>query len=146
MAIMQTATEQRNAEVVARLYDAFARRDIPAALSTMADDIEWHESDELPWGGTQHGPDAVAQYIFAAALEVVPNLAVTPDQLLASGDTVSVTHRYTGTGFLTRKQLDVPGIGVYDLRDGRIARYRQFVDGSKFREVLLADIAGTQSH
>jgi ketosteroid isomerase-like protein len=143
---MQTATEQNNADAVVRLYDAFARRDIPAALATMADDVEWHESDELPWGGTQHGPDRVAQYIFAAALEVVPNLQVTPDQLIASGDTVSVTHRYTGTGFLTGRQLDVPGIGVYDLRDGKIARYRQFVDATKFREVLLAHVAATQLH
>lgn len=142
---MNTTAEQRNAEVVSTLYSAFADRDIATALDTMAEDIEWHESDDLPWGGVEHGREAVAQHIFAAALEVIGDLVVTPDQILAAGDTVTVRHRYVGIGFLTHKKLEVPGIGVYDLADGKIVRYRQFVDGRQFVEVLLAHLAATQT-
>ena len=58
---MSTTTERRNIEAVRRLYDAFARRDMTAAADTMAANIQWHESVELPWGGTHTSPPAVHQ-------------------------------------------------------------------------------------
>jgi uncharacterized protein len=134
----QTITRDEAAAVVLPLYDAFARRDVPAGLACMADDIAWHEAAGLPWGGLQVGPAAVAEGVFAPALERVPDLAVTPQDVVTSGDTVIVVQRYTGTVAATGAELDVVGVGVWDVRDGRIARYRQFVDTVLFRAAIGA--------
>jgi hypothetical protein len=58
-----------------------------------------------------HGPAAVAENAFVHALELVPDLAVTPEQIMASDGTVVVVQRYTGAAATGRK-LDVVGVGV----------------------------------
>ncbi len=63
-------------DTVMGVYDGFARRDLPGTLAVLADEIEWHEADGLPWGGRQHGPAAVAQNVFANIS--VKNTAVYP--------------------------------------------------------------------
>ena len=54
------------------------------------------------------------------------------------GDTIAIAQRYTGTAEATGKQLDLIGVGLWDVRDGKVARYRQFVDTVKFCEVVPA--------
>jgi hypothetical protein len=123
-------------ELVRSVYEGFARRDLPGTLAMLADDIEWHEADGLPWGGLQRGPAAVAERVFGPALELVPDLEVTPEQVFESGGTVSVVQRYTGTAS-TGRTLDLLGVGVWDVSGSRIVRYRQFVDTVRFRDVVL---------
>jgi ketosteroid isomerase-like protein len=129
-------TSDQISAAVLQLYDAFARRDLPAGLACMTDDIQWHEADGLPWGGLRVGPEAVTEGVFAPSLALIPDLAVTPEHVVTSGDTVIVMHRYTGTVAATGAKLDLAGIGVWDVRDGRISRYWQFVDTVLFREAL----------
>ncbi len=67
-------------------------------------------------------------------MQDIPDFAVTPEQFIASGDTVAVVARYTGTGKETGKDLDLPVAHVFDVRDGKVVQFRQFVDTAKFRE------------
>lgn len=134
--IAQTTASDPATAAVMPLYDAFARRDVPAALACLADDIEWHEAAGLPWGGFAAGPSRVAETVFAPALELFPDLTVTPEEIVTSGDTVIVVHRYTGTGEATGAILNVLGVGIWDVRDGCIWRYRQFVDTMSFRAAI----------
>ncbi len=55
---------------------------------------------------------------------------------MGSGDTVAAVVRYTGTGKATGKALNVPVVHVWDIRDGKAARFRQFIDTVKFGEVV----------
>jgi ketosteroid isomerase-like protein len=43
---------------------------------------------------------------------------------------------YTGTGKATGKALDLPVVHIWDIRDGKLARFRQFIDTVKFAEVV----------
>jgi type IV secretion system protein VirD4 len=49
----------------------------------------------------------------------------------------------TFSGKATGKQLDLPVVHVWDVRDGKIARFRQFADTAKFPEVVAAELATT---
>ena len=62
--------------------------------------------------------------------------ALAPEEFIASGDTVAVVVRYTGTGKDTGKELDLPVVHVWDVRNGTLAQFRQFMDTAKFREVV----------
>ncbi len=64
-----------------------------------------------------------------------------PEEFVASGDTVVVVVRYTGTGKVTGKALDVPAVHVWEIRDGKLARFRQFIDTVQFAEVVPADVS-----
>lgn len=131
----------KSVEAVQGVYEAFERGDVPAVLAAMADGIEWHEAEGMPYAGVYHGPDAVAENVLGPLTEDIPDFAAAPEELIASGDTVAVVARYTGTGKATGKQLDLRVVHVWDVRDGKIARFRQFADTAKFVEVVPAEIA-----
>ena len=133
----------QSVEVVRSMYEAFGRGDVPAVLGAMAADIEWHEAEGMPYGGVYHGPDEVAQKVFGPLLEDVPDFALTPEEFIPSGDTVAVVIRYTGTGKATGKALNLLVAHVWDVRDGKIARFRQFADTAKYLEVVPAEAATT---
>ena len=106
---------EQNVEFVKSIYGAFAQGDVPTVLGAFADDIEWSE-----------------------ATEDVEGFAITPEELIGSGANVVSIVRYTGTGKATGKALDVPVVHVWEIRDGKLARFRQFIDTVKFAEVVPA--------
>lgn len=132
---------EKSVEVVTGIYEALGRGDVPAVLAAMADDIEWYEAEGMPYGGLHHGPDAAAQNVLGPLAQDIPDFAATPEELIASRDTVAVVAHYTGTGKATGRKLDLRVVHVWDVRDGKIARFRQFADTVKFLEVVPAEIA-----
>jgi ketosteroid isomerase-like protein len=132
---------EQNVEFVNGVYGAFGRGDVPAVLGAFAEDIEWFEAEGMPYGGLHHGPEAVAQNVFGPITEDVEGFAVTPEELIGSGATVAAVVRYTGTGKATGKALDVPVFHVWEIRDGKLARFRQFIDTVKYAEVVPASVA-----
>jgi uncharacterized protein len=127
---------EQNIEFLKGIYGAFARGDVPAVLAAFADDIEWYEAEGMPYGGLYRGGEAVAQNVFGPISQDVDGFAVTPEEFVGSGETVAAVVRYTGTGKATGKALDVPAVHVWDVRDGKAARFRQFIDTVKFGEVV----------
>ena len=127
---------EQSIELVKRVYGAFERRDVPAVLGAFADDIEWYEADGMPYGGLHRGGEAVAQKVFGPIAEDVEGFAVVPEEFMGSGETVAAVVRYTGTGKETGKALDLPAVHIWDIRDGKLARFRQFIDTVKFAEVV----------
>lgn len=130
-------------EVLKGAYEAFGRGDVPAVLGAMTDDIEWYEAEGMPYGGLYHGGEAVVQNVFGPITTDIPDFTVAPEDFIGSGDTVAVVVRYTGTGKATGKELDLRVVHVWDVRDGKIARFRQFADTAKFLEVVPAEVATT---
>jgi ketosteroid isomerase-like protein len=130
-----------SADVVRDMYEAFARGDVAAVLAAMVDDIEWHESEGMPYGGVHRSPDAVVQGVFGPLLHDIPDFTVTPEEIIASGDRVAVVARYGGTGAESGARLDLQVVHVYDVRDGKVVRFRQFADTVKFLEVVPATVA-----
>jgi ketosteroid isomerase-like protein len=58
--------------------------------------------------------------------------------VIGSGDSVAVVVRYTGTGKGTGKALDLQVVHIWDVRNGKVVRFRQFADTAKFLEVVPA--------
>ena len=127
---------EQSVEVVRGAYDALGRGDLAGVLGAMADDIKWYQAEGGPYGGLYRGGEGVAQNVFGPLMRDIPNFAVTPEQFIASGDTVAVVVRYTGTGKETGKELNLPVAHVWEVRDGKLAQFRQFMDTVKFLEVV----------
>jgi len=134
---------QESVELVKGIYAAFRRGDVPAVLAAMAHDIDWQEAEGMPYGRRHRGPDAAAQNVLGPVAQDIPDFAATPEELIPCGETVAVVARYTGTGKVTGKELDLRVVHVWDLRDGKIARFRQFADAAKFLDVVPAEVASS---
>ena len=128
----------QNVEWVSGIYDAFSQGDIPTVLGAFADDVEWFEAEGMPYGGLYRSGEAVLQNVFGPIAADLEGFAVTPEEYIGSGEAVAAIVRYTGTGKATGKTLDLPAVHVWELRDGKLARFRQFIDTVKFAEVVPA--------
>lgn len=116
--------------VVRSVYDAFAKGDIDAVLGLMSDKVEWNEAEHFPYwpGGPFIGPQAVLNNVFARVGQDFDDFKVDVGRLVGCGETVLSEVRYRGTAKATGKRLDVQVAHVWDVRDGKIARFQQYAD------------------
>jgi limonene-1,2-epoxide hydrolase len=108
-------------EIVTTFLDAMARKDYDAGLTFVADDCEY---ENLPMGKTTGpaGVRAVVEPFFAHVLE--NDLKVL--RQAAQGSTVFLErldrHR------LADRWVELPVTGVFEVRDGKIAVWRDYFD------------------
>lgn len=126
-----------NVDILRDGYAAFSRGDIPAVLAVLDPDIEWIEPEGYPWGATYRGHDEVLGLFGTAAQMLGPDWRVEPDELLPCGDDgVLALGHHRGTG--ERGPWAVPFAMVWQLRDGRAVRFRQYGDTVLMRAVAAA--------
>jgi ketosteroid isomerase-like protein len=126
-----------NVEAARRSYEAFARGDMDAVLADMHEEIEWHQAQGLPHGGTYHGLLEVRRAIFDPLDEEWwDEFSADPDEFLDAGAEVVVLGRYRGRAKGTGKPLDVPFAHIWTFRDGKAVRFRQFLDTAGWVEAL----------
>ena len=115
------------AQVVEQAYEAFGRGDIPAVMGLLDEGVEWTAPRSLPHGGSFKGRDEVGQFFtgLGAAWE---GLALDVEAVAeVGGDLVVGVLRADGT----RRGAGPSSYGavhVFDVRDGRIARFREYTD------------------
>ena len=126
-----------NVELVRRAYEAFDRGDMDAVVADMHPDIEWHQAQGLPHGGTYYGLAVVQQAIFAPLGERWwDDFRADREEFLDAGEQVIVLGRYTGRAKETGRRLDVPYAHVWTFRGGKAIRFRQFLDTAGWRAAL----------
>lgn len=122
-------TRDEVAAMFERRREAFDRQDVAALAADYAIDCVI----ESPSGGTHQGQAAAAQVLRAVfdALDVKMHQL----SLIIDGDTVAQVFTIEGQGvgqFLglppTGKSFKVPGVFLYDLRNGKIVRERRIYD------------------
>jgi hypothetical protein len=126
-----------NADAVRRAYAAFAAGDLDGALAAMHPQVEWHQAQGLPHGGVYHGLEAVRAAVFDPIWrEWWSSFTATPETVIGAGDDVVALGRYQGTARATGRPLDVPFAHVWTFADGRVVRFRQFVDTQGWNDAL----------
>ena len=119
---------EQDVGTIRRAYDAFNRQDIPSVLEAFDSEIEWQE----PGGGrapqgTFRGAESVANDVFSTVPENFDEFRAEPDTFIDAGDHVVVTGQFRarakGGGV-----LDAPFGNVWEMRNGKAARFRNYVD------------------
>jgi ketosteroid isomerase-like protein len=130
-----------NVNLLKSLYAAFGSGDIPTVLGTMDSDIHWYEAESNPYmpsGEPWVGPDAVLNNLFLKLGADWDGFTVHPKTFHDAGDSVIVEARYTGTFKATGKSADAQVCHVWDVKDGKITRFQQYVDTAKVQDVMGA--------
>jgi ketosteroid isomerase-like protein len=119
---------QENVDLVRGGYDDFNSGNIEALTARFDADIEWNEpgGGNAP-SGTFRGPDSVANDVFATVPENFEEFSCTVEDARDDGDTVVVTARFKGTS-KSGVELDTQAEHVWEIRDGKIARFENKVD------------------
>ena len=135
-------SRQEAVEVIDRLHNAQTRLyddgDPEAVRGVLTDDIAWHVPGASPIAGSYHGIDEVVAYMLARRELADGTFRMHRlDVLTGSGQTVAV---------LTDGEVSVGGrlrrwstVGVYRVRDGRVAECRLVpFDQAEFDEIWAA--------
>lgn len=130
-----------NVKLLKDLYAAFGRGDIPTVLGAMSPDIRWHQAENNPYrpsGEAWVGPDAILNNLFMRLGAEWDGFTVHTGKFHGAGDSVIVEARYTGTFKPTGKSMNTQVCHVWDVKDGKVTRFQQYVDTAKLHEVMGA--------
>jgi uncharacterized protein len=125
----EATTQLQNIEIVKKLYEVFARRDINSILQLLSPDVEWGEPDNPhnPAAGTRHGHNGFLEWlnIGRQAEEI---LALEPKKFLTDIDTVAVVGYTKCIAKPTRKSYETDFVHLVTLKDGKVIRFKEFFD------------------
>jgi ketosteroid isomerase-like protein len=117
-------------ELIQQSWAKWEKGDIPAVLSVLADDVEWTIAgppDILPFSGTRHGPEQVAQSL-AQLGEAMESAQIEPREFVAQDDRgILLGHsryRVRRTGRSYEEEFAV----AYTLHEGKVTKFQSYGD------------------
>jgi ketosteroid isomerase-like protein len=96
------------------------------ALGLMADDIEWNTMWHYKVEGL--GPQRVAEGLLKPLMAEWSSFALTPTEYIAEAETIVSLGQFTGVHAASGKTVDAAYAHVWDVANGRIQRFRQYID------------------
>jgi ketosteroid isomerase-like protein len=125
-----------NVATVRSFYAKLEAGDAPGALALLASDIEWTTMWHYKVLG--RGPAAVAEGLLQPLMAEWRIFALDPSEFIADGESVVSLGRFTGVHGTTGKAADAGYAHVWTVRDGKIARFRQYIDTLAVAESRLS--------
>jgi ketosteroid isomerase-like protein len=128
------STATSSLQTIHDVYAAFARGDVAAVIALIDDDVDWGRTVEAPGGDVvphlHHGTGkAAAVRYFTAVAETMDFHVFSPHSFFTDGDEqvvvlldLDMTVRPTG------KRICFDEVHHFTVRNGRIVRYRPFLD------------------
>ncbi len=105
-------------ELVERVYELFAARDLEQLLELSASDCVITQDSRLPWGGRHVGHEGVTR--FAAVLVTTIDSVLTTDALFeADGQVIQIGH-IRGSVNANGAAFDVPEVHTWTITDGKV--------------------------
>jgi len=117
-----------NLELIRRTYEGSSEENGGNLLAVLSPDVEWTEAEGFPYAGTYVGVEALMKGVFQRLATEWTGYRANVHSYLADGDRVAAFGVYSGTYNATGKAMTAPFVHLYELRDGRIIRMRQYVD------------------
>ena len=125
---------EANREVIRGAYQAFARGDVAYVIGMLDPNVEWLEAENFIYADRNPyiGQQAVLEGVFLRLGSEWEGFTVTPEQIVADGDTVIGRGRYRGLCRATGKRVDAQFAHVFQFKEGKVARFVQYTDTAQF--------------
>jgi ketosteroid isomerase-like protein len=120
---------RENVEIVRSFTEAYLRGDHVGAISYLAPDVVYEVGQELP---ARRPDELLAMWKrWEAEWE---RIELIPEESIDAGDQVVVAVRYSGRGRASGIELEDRSFEVHTVRDGKVARKRDFKTRSEALE------------
>ena len=126
-----------NRQLVQSPYDAFAQGDAGTVLGAMQPEVDWNEAEGSPYADQNPytGPQRAGEGVFGRLMQDFDNFTVTPEQLVAEGDTVVALGRYRGTHKRSDRPLDAQFAHDWTIQYGKVTGFQQYTDTAQYQRV-----------
>lgn len=125
-----------NVMLVQSLYAAFGRGDIATIIGATTPDVEWEtvgRVSDFPTLGRRLGPAGVQEF-FERVGQHLDFLEFSPKEFFATDTMVFVLGHYAMTVKKTDRKAESDWIHVFTIADGKVRKFREFVDTAPFIE------------
>ena len=123
-----------NITFVRSLYAAFERGDVATIINSLASDVDWSVNgrrEDYPLLGRWKGRDEVRAF-FQGVAEHEEAMEFSPREFFAAEDRVCVLGHYAWKIRKTGRTVASDWVHVFTLRNGMVARFREFNDTAQF--------------
>jgi uncharacterized protein len=121
-------------EIIRNFYAALRSGDAARILGLMSDDIEWVTMWQYKVVG--RGPDKVAEGVLMPLMKEWTSFEFIPTEFIVDGDSVVSLGRFVAVHGVTGKTADARYAHVWTVADGRITRFRQYIDTLAVAEAI----------
>lgn len=128
-----------NKSIIQRLYAAFERGDVRAALAEMSETIEWNEAEHFVYSDRNPytSPAAVAEGVFGRLVEHWEDYEAPVSTILeAEDDSVVALGRSKGVNRTTGKHMDAQFVHVWKVKEGKIVGFQQYIDTLQVNQAM----------
>ena len=127
-----------NVELVKGVYAAFNTGDIPKVLGWMHPQILWTETAGYKYGGVYRSPQAVLENVFGKIPGDFESFSVEIERLIDGGNVVLAQCHYVARGKATGKSVRAAVAHVFEIADGKVVRFDQYVDSATLNAAIAA--------
>ena len=113
--------EHKNAALIRRGYDAFSKGDMDTINEIFADDIVWHIAGRSALAGDYKGKNEVFSFFGQLAERSGGTFSLELHDVLGNDEHVTALTRERGER--EGKTLDVNGVHVWHVRDGKVVEF-----------------------
>ena len=127
----QQVNEQETLIAVKRLHAALDRADMPALMEALTDDVEWemYGVATMPFGGPRVGKEQVVAW-YKQLLSACKFTRLDRREYVTQDDTCIALGYAEGRVRATGRSFTTDWAQVFTVRDGRVCRFREFVDSA----------------
>jgi ketosteroid isomerase-like protein len=121
-----------NVELLRRFYESFNQGDLDAVLELCTEDVELYKDPEvveMVSAFAPRGQERIAQYL-RGWLNSWSDYQARPEEFVQSGEEVAAFTRLRARGKNSQFEIEGSMADVFTVRDGRIARFRLYVQRS----------------
>jgi ketosteroid isomerase-like protein len=126
-------------EIVRAFYAAVAKGDVPGVLGLLHPDLHWTEAEGFPYySGTWRRPQDVVEKLLVPLMRDWDNFSAVADDFIVQGDRVVSLGAYAGVGKASGKAMRAAFAHVWQVADGKLARFDMYTDTLLVRRALEA--------
>ena len=118
---------EERAEVVRRVYDAWARGELPGPIALLDPGIEYVNPPDAAEPGVRRGIEEFGRAV-DRVFEGWETWEMTPEHLATEGDRVAVLVRYRARGRSSGVEVEGTESALWTITAGRVIRYEWFND------------------
>src|SRR5262245_42994172 len=127
---------QSGMDVVQELYRGALADQEDTIVQLVTPDIVWEILDSFPHGGIYAGIPAIFGQCLPTLQADFHDWHTQPDEFIDAGATIVALGHYSGTLKTTGVHIIAPFCHIWTLKNGKIARLRQFTDTATFAQAM----------
>jgi hypothetical protein len=122
-------------EIVKQAYIYLNEKDIRRYFSLMSPDVEFYQTEELPWGGRYRGFDE--SKVFFSKFSPLIDSEVEISYYIQAGDKTVAIGKTSGVAKRTGKQFSCNLAHIWTVQEEKIVRLEVYIDTDVMKAALI---------